>query len=86
MGLATHFISVTNMSEPLITIPVSETGQGLVRLLNAPQVATRLKKIKKPFSRVDGDIPKGVVTAAAVPCPFPWWKSITIASLIVLGF
>ena len=62
--LADHFTSVTNQSIPLTEIPQSNIGPGLVRLLDAKQVSARLKKFKKPFSRVDGDIPRGVVTEA----------------------
>ena len=69
--LADHFTSVTNQSVPLTTIPQSDTGPGLVRLLDAKQVSARLKKFKKPASRVNGDIPRGVVTQAAEALAIP---------------
>ena len=61
--LASHFSSITNEKDPLKTheIPVSNAGDGLVRLVTEDQIANRLKKIKKPNSRVNGDIPKRLV-------------------------
>ena len=58
--LASHFSTITNKKDPLNTtdIPVSKTGKGLVRLVTEDQIANPLKKIRKPNSRVNGDIPK----------------------------
>ena len=69
--LADHFTSVTNQSIPLTKTPQSNSGPGLVRLLDAKQVLARLKKFKKPASRVDGDIPQGVVTRAVEALAVP---------------
>ena len=78
--LAAHFTSVTNKSEPLVDVQISDNGPGLVRLLSAQQVAARPKKFKKPISRVDGDIPKGVVTAAAS------WLSVPLVEIYNYSF
>ena len=69
-NLAAHFTEITNQSEPLTRVPRCDK-QGRVRYLSEPEVAGRLKKFKKPNSRVDGDLPKQVVGAAAtaLSCP-----------------
>ena len=46
-------------------------GQGYVRLLEIKQVAGRLKRFKKPNSRVEGDLPKQVVGQAASALAVP---------------
>ena len=64
--LASHFTAVTNITPALEpgAVPGSSTGEGFVRLHEAKQVAGRLKRFKKPNSRVDGDLPKGIVNSA----------------------
>ena len=42
-------------------IPVSKAEAGLVRLVTAEQISKRLKKIEKPKSRVNSDLPKNLV-------------------------
>ena len=66
--LAEHFTSITNLASPLQgnEIPRSKNGDGLVRLVEEKQVAARLKKIKKPNSRVNGDLPRVIVNQAAL--------------------
>ena len=65
--LADHFTSITNLADRLELgqIPRSRNGDGLVRLLEEKQVAGRLKKFKKPQSRVDGDLPRAIVNQSA---------------------
>ena len=55
--LSEHFTAVTNLGSPLVLgeIPRSDNGPGFVRLLENSEVAGRLKKFKKPNSRVEGD-------------------------------
>ena len=55
--LASHFSSITNKKSPLSQgdIPVSAVVGGLVRLVTHEQVSQRLKRIRKPNSRVNGD-------------------------------
>ena len=69
-----------NQSIPLVEIPQSNVGPGLVRLLDAKQVEAHLKKFKKPSSRVDGDIPREVVSeeadALAVPLVEIYYKKL----------
>ena len=66
MELANHFTAVTNQSPPLSLIDIPKVAnEGLTRLITEKQVEQRLKKIKKPHSRVDGDIPRDVVGPAA---------------------
>ena len=64
--LADHFLTVTNQARPLEEgeIPRSESGEGNIRLLDRREVSQRLKKFKKPNSRVDGDLPKNIVNIA----------------------
>ena len=65
--LSSHFTAVTNMASPLLVgqIPQSNCGQGLVRLLEEKQVAKRLQKFKKPNCRVEGDLPRAIVSQSA---------------------
>ena len=52
-------------------IPQSNTGKGLVRLLEVGQVVARLRKCRKPNSRVEGDLPRHIAnqTLAALAVP-----------------
>ena len=56
------------MAGPLLPgdIPASKIDQGLVRLFDTRDVAGRLKKIKKPACRVNGDIPRKITNKTAV--------------------
>ena len=52
-------------------IPQSCTGQGYVKLLEEQQVAKRLKKVRNPNSRVEGDLPRNIVNQAAEALAVP---------------
>ena len=61
--LADHFSEITNLHGPLLEgdIPRSKKQENLTRLVTKEQVAARLKKMKIPQSRVEGDIPRHLI-------------------------
>ena len=70
--LATHFTAVTNENESLSLIDIPKVAEeGYVRHLDPREVARRLKKMKKPASRVDGDLPREIVSRAAEALSIP---------------
>ena len=56
--LAGHFTEITNNSDPLAIIDIPQVEKaGNTRYLDDREVAGRLRKMKKPASRIDGDLP-----------------------------
>ena len=67
-NLAVHFGKITNKATALdmANLPQSLVGQGLIPQLDTKNVKETLESFKKCNSRVDGDIPRELVTPCSV--------------------